>query len=44
MYKAVVKAHSFMPKGFVDVSAEKFIENPEKYGDEGEWLDKEIES
>ena len=44
LYKAVVKAHKTMPKGFVDVSAEKFIENPEKYGDEGEWLDKEIES
>ena len=43
-FKAVVKAHQVMPKGYVDVSAEKFIEHPERYGLEGEWLDREIES
>lgn len=42
--KAVVKAHNHVPKGYVDVSAEKFLENPEKYGFEGEWIEKEIES
>jgi hypothetical protein len=44
LYKAVVKAHHLMPKGFVDVSAEKFLENPEHYGTEGEWIDREVES
>lgn len=44
LYKAVVKAHRFMPKGFVDVSAEKFLQHPEKYGVEGEWVEKEIVS
>lgn len=44
LYKAVVKAHRFMPKGFVTVSAEKFVETPEKYGFEGEWIEKQIES
>jgi hypothetical protein len=44
LYKAVVKAHHYIPKGFVHVSAEKFLENPEKYGYEGEWIEKEIES
>lgn len=44
LYKAVVKAHQFMPKGFVDVSAEKFLKYPERYGSEGEWIEREIES
>lgn len=44
LYKAVIKAHRFMPKGFVTVSAEKFVESPEKYGFEGEWIEKEIQS
>ena len=44
LYKAVVKAHQVMPKGYVDVSAEKFVEHPERYGLEGEWIDREIES
>lgn len=44
LYKAVVKAHQLMPKGFVDVSAEEFLRQPEKYGFEGEWTEKEIES
>jgi len=43
LYKAVMKVHRFMPKGFVTVSAEKFVENPEKYGFEGEWIEKEIQ-
>jgi hypothetical protein len=44
LYKAVVKAHEFMPKGFQTVSAEKFLEHPETYGLEGEWIDREVES
>ena len=44
LYKAVVKAHQVMPKGFVDVSAEEFLKHPEKYGSEGQWIDREIES
>jgi predicted cupin superfamily sugar epimerase len=44
LYKAVVKAHRIVPKGFVTVSAEKFVEHPEEYGLVGEWIEKEIES
>jgi len=44
LYKAVIKAHRYMPKGFVDVSAEKFLEHPERYGLEGEWIEREVES
>jgi hypothetical protein len=44
LYKAVMKAHEVVPKGFVDVSAEEFLKNPERYGSEGSWIDKEIES
>ena len=44
LYEAVIKAHRVVPKGFVNVSAEKFLKHPEKYGFEGEWIDREIES
>jgi hypothetical protein len=42
LYKAVVKAHEIVPKGFVDVSAEEFLRHPEKYGFEGSWIEKDI--
>ena len=42
LYKAVVKAHEIMPKGYVSVSAEKFNANPEKYGVQGEWIKREV--
>jgi hypothetical protein len=32
LYKAVVKANRIVPKSFVTVSAEKFLERPEDYG------------
>jgi hypothetical protein len=44
LYKAVVKAHRIVPKGFVTVSAEKFVLEPEQYGYPGEWIEKEVES
>lgn len=44
LYKAVVKAHRIMPKGFVHVSAEKFLEHPDRYGFIGEWVEREVES
>lgn len=44
LYKAVVEATYIVPKGFVDVSAEEFLKRPEKYGFEGEWIEKEVES
>ncbi len=44
LYKAVVMAHSFMPKGFVTVSSRKFVENPERFGFKGEWIEREVES
>jgi hypothetical protein len=44
LYKAVILAQRYMPKGFVDVSAEKFLKYPERYGLEGFWIDKEVES
>jgi hypothetical protein len=44
LYKAVVKAHKFVPKGFVTVSAREFVEQPERYGLEGEWIEREVES
>jgi hypothetical protein len=44
LYRAVVKAQKIVPKGFVTVSAEKFVEQPEQYGCLGEWIEKEVES
>ena len=42
LYKAILKALRIVPKGFVDVSAKKFLSDPMKYGYEGFWLDREI--
>ena len=45
LYKAIVTAHRLMPKDrFVDVSAREFLEHPERYGQEGSWIDREVES
>ncbi len=44
LYRAVVKAHKYVPKRFVNVPAEKFAEHPEQYGYQGKWVEKEVES
>ena len=44
LYRAVVKAHRIVPRRFVDVRADKFLKHPEKYGQEGYWIDREVES
>jgi hypothetical protein len=44
LYKAVVEAHDTVPKGYVRVSADKFVKNPDKYGYEGTWIDREVQS
>jgi len=44
LYKAVMEAHQTMPKGYVDVSAEEFLEHPEEYGTPGAWIKREVES
>ena len=44
LYKAILKALNIVPKGFVDVSAEKFLRDPMKYGYEGKWIDREVVS
>jgi len=41
LYRSVVQAVKLPPKGFIDVPAEKFLEQPEKYGEpEGEWVER----
>jgi hypothetical protein len=44
LFRAVKEAHHIVPKGYVDVSAEEFLKNPEKYGSEGKWIEKKIRS
>ena len=47
LYRAIKKAHQVVPsnrKRFVTVSAREFLRNPYRYGVEGVWVDKEIES
>jgi hypothetical protein len=44
LYKAVMQAQEIVPKGYVTIEASKFLENPEKYGSEGSWIEKEVES
>jgi len=44
LYRATVLAHRLIPReDFTTVSAEKLLENPEKYGYEGEWLEVEVD-
>jgi hypothetical protein len=44
LYRAVITSHRIVPKGYVDVPAEKFLQDPEKYGSEGYWIDRDVES
>ena len=44
LYRSVVEAHRTMPEGFVDVSAEEFLEHPEEYGSRGYWIKRDVES
>lgn len=44
LYRAVMRAHHKMPRGYVDVEAEEFLEHPEEYGEEGYWTEKTISS
>ena len=44
--RAIIKIRSegLVPKGYVRVSAEEFLRNPEKYSMEGMWLDFNVDS
>jgi len=44
LYKAIAKAHTYMPRDYVEVPAKEFLEKPEEYGVRGEWVDREVES
>jgi hypothetical protein len=42
LYRAMVNAHAYMPKGYVRVDAEDFNEHPENYGVKGEWINRKV--
>jgi hypothetical protein len=42
--KAVGKAYHQPPKGYIDVPAENFLLDPERYSSEGSWVDRDVES
>ena len=44
LYRAIIQALTIVPKGYIIVSAEKFLSHPEKYGYEGKWIDREVVS
>lgn len=44
LYRAILTALNVVPKGYIDVSAKKFLSNPKKYGYEGFWLDRQVTS
>jgi hypothetical protein len=44
LYQAVFKAIHIVPKGFIEVSAQDILKNPYKYGFEGKWIDRKVES
>ena len=44
LYKAVVTAFHLPPKGYLDISAEKFLRAPEKYGHADDLVHVDVES
>jgi len=44
LYRAVIEAKHRVPKDFVEVSAEDYLEDPERYGTEGSWIESEVVS
>ena len=44
LYRAMVLAQQYMSRGYVDVEAEDYIDYPEAYGIEGEWIERVVES
>lgn len=44
LQRAVILAQRYMPRGYVEVDARDFIEDPEEYGVLGEWVWREAES
>ncbi len=44
LYKAVAQSMKIVSKGYVDIPARDFIENPRKYGVEGNWVVSDIDS
>jgi hypothetical protein len=44
LYHAMRIAHQIMPKGFIDVSTEEFLQQPYEYGYEGKWIERTIKS
>jgi hypothetical protein len=45
LYRAIVLAHEIVPKRrFVRAPASEFLANPYRYGEEGYWIDREVES
>ena len=44
LYRAIILAHRYVPKAFVEVSAKEFLKDPERFGYEGEWVEPHVES
>lgn len=44
LYHAVILAQQYMPKGYVEVEARDFIEDPDEYGVLGRWILREVGS
>ncbi|MFX0200389.1 MAG: hypothetical protein ACFFCW_30085 [Candidatus Hodarchaeota archaeon] len=44
LYRAVIEAQELMPKGYIDVSAEEFLERPEDFGVKGSWIESYVVS
>ena len=42
--KAVGKAFYRPPKGYIDVPAERYLEDTDQYSVEGSWIDRDVES
>jgi len=42
LYRAVIEARRRIPFDYIEVEAKEFLENPEKYGEPGEWVDWQV--
>ena len=44
LMQAAAKARGWVPHGYVDVDAREFLDNPERYGESGEWVEWQVVS
>ena len=44
LYRAIIEARTRVPFDYIEVEAKEFLEHPELYGEEGEWVEWQVTS